>query len=121
MALRGCHWPLVSACLRLTCSIREVIGIIRLLGRESDDGQWSRESLAETEKGSAVEEVGQETQTRSGERGEDRSARRCCAKKRVNHIENDETSEKIMVERVGDTFHLTLKAKKMKDGTRKGR
>ena len=34
---------------------------------------------------------------------------------------NDEesTSEKIMIERVGDTFEMTLKAKKMEYGARK--
>ena len=32
---------------------------------------------------------------------------------------NDATGEKIMIERVGDTFEKTLQAKKMKDGTRK--
>ena len=34
-------------------------------------------------------------------------------------IENDATGEKIMIERVGDTFEMILQAKKMKDGTRK--
>ena len=41
------------------------------------------------------------------------------SKKWRSYIENDTTGEKIMIERVGDTFEMTLKAKKMKDGTRK--
>ena len=35
-----------------------------------------------------------------------------------SHIENDVTGEKIVIERVGDTFKMTSKAKKMKEGTR---
>ena len=36
-----------------------------------------------------------------------------------SYVENDVTGEKFMIERVGDTFEMTLQAKKMKDGTRK--
>ena len=36
-----------------------------------------------------------------------------------SYIENDATGEKIMIERVGDTFEMVLRAKKMKDGARK--
>ena len=35
-----------------------------------------------------------------------------------SHIENDVTGEKIVIERVGDTFKMTSKAKKVKEGTR---
>ena len=38
------------------------------------------------------------------------------SKKWGNYIENGATGE---IERVGETFEMTLKAKKMKDGTRK--
>ena len=41
------------------------------------------------------------------------------SKKWESYVENDATGEKIMIERVGDTFEMTLQAKKMKDGTRK--
>jgi len=41
------------------------------------------------------------------------------SKKWGNYIENDVTGERIMIERVGDTFELHLKAKKMKEGTKK--
>ena len=41
------------------------------------------------------------------------------SKKWESYIENDTIGEKIMIERVGDTFEMTLKAKKMRDGTLK--
>ena len=41
------------------------------------------------------------------------------SKKWRSYIENDTTGEKIMIEHVADTFEMTPKAKKMKDGTRK--
>ena len=41
------------------------------------------------------------------------------SKKWGNYIENDETGERIVIERVGDTFEMSLKVKKMKEGTKK--
>ena len=41
------------------------------------------------------------------------------SKKWESYVENDATGKKIMIERVGDTFEITLQTKKMKDGTRK--
>ena len=35
------------------------------------------------------------------------------------YVENDKTGEKIAIERVGDTFEMSLRATKLKDGTRK--
>ena len=41
------------------------------------------------------------------------------SKKWGNYIENDTTGERIMMQRVGDTFEMKLKMKKQATGTRK--
>jgi len=41
------------------------------------------------------------------------------SKKWGSYIENDVTGERIRMERVGDTFEIVLKARRMKEGTRK--
>ena len=41
------------------------------------------------------------------------------SKKWVSYMENDATDGKIMIERIGDTFEMTLKAKKREKSTKR--